>query len=70
LHQATAGWLTQQRTITLMKPGAMRNACRFHEEVYAAIAAHDADGVDARMKAHLLSVERNYWRAVARHAGA
>jgi len=65
LHQATVGWLTQQRTITLMRPGALRGAYRFHEEIYQAIAAHDADLAESRMKAHLLSVERMYWRSVA-----
>jgi GntR family transcriptional repressor for pyruvate dehydrogenase complex len=63
LHQATVGWLRQQRAMTLMQPGAMRGAHRFHEEIYEAIAAHDADAAEARMKAHLLAVERYYWRA-------
>jgi DNA-binding FadR family transcriptional regulator len=66
LHQATVGWLRQQRTITLAQAGAMRGAYRFHEEVYQAVAAHDADAAEARMKAHLLAVERYYWRAVSR----
>ena len=66
LHQATVGWLIQQRTVSLMQPGAMRSAYRFHEQVYEAIARHDADQAEARMKAHLLSVERYYWRTAVR----
>lgn len=65
LHQATVGWLMHQRTISLMQPGAMRAAYRFHEEVYQAIEEHDADEAEARMRAHLLSVERYYWRTAS-----
>jgi len=65
LHQATVGWLAQQRTVSLMQPGAMRAAYRFHESVYEAIEAHDPDAAEARMEAHLKSVERYYWRTAA-----
>ena len=66
LHQATVGWLIGQRTLSLMQPGAMRAAYRFHEQICQAIAAHDPDQAEARMKAHLLSVERYYWRTARR----
>jgi len=66
LHQATVGWLQQQRTATLLQPGALRAAYRFHAAVYEAIAAHDPDAAEARMKAHLLAVERLYWRSAAK----
>lgn len=62
LHQATVGWLMQQRTISLMQPGAMRAACAFHQRVFDAIAAHDPDAAESEMSAHLESVERYYWR--------
>lgn len=62
LHQATVGWLMQQRTISLMQPGAMRSACVFHQRVFDAIAAHDPDAAELEMRAHLESVERYYWR--------
>jgi GntR family transcriptional repressor for pyruvate dehydrogenase complex len=62
LHQATVGWLTQQRTISLMQPGALRSAYAFHERVFAAIAARDADRAEAEMHEHLLAVERYYWK--------
>jgi DNA-binding FadR family transcriptional regulator len=65
LHQATVGWLMQQRTLSLMQSGAMRAAYRYHESIYEAIAAHDADAAESRMKAHLKSVEQYYWRTEA-----
>jgi GntR family transcriptional repressor for pyruvate dehydrogenase complex len=69
LHQATVGWLRQQRTATLVQKGAMRGAYRFHEAVYEAIAARDPDDAEARMKAHLAAVERYFWRLASRVAG-
>ena len=66
LHQATVSWLRQQRTATLTLPGAMRGAYRFHESVYEAIASRDPDASEARMNAHLLAVERYYWRSASR----
>lgn len=63
LHQATVGWLMQQRTISLMQPGAMRAACAFHQRVFDAIASHDPDAAEREMRAHLESVERYYWRS-------
>lgn len=62
LHQATVGWLMQQRTMSLMQPGAMRAAYRFHARVFEAISSKDADAAEAEMRDHLLSVERYYWR--------
>jgi GntR family transcriptional repressor for pyruvate dehydrogenase complex len=64
LHQATVGWLTQQRTVSLMQPGAMRAARAFHQRIFDAIAAHDPDAAEREMCAHLESVERYYWRTV------
>jgi GntR family transcriptional repressor for pyruvate dehydrogenase complex len=69
LHQATVGWLTQQRTITLMQPGAMRAAYNYHRRVFEAIAARDADAAESAMRAHLVSVERYYWRTQKAPAG-
>lgn len=63
LHQATVGWLTQQRTISLMQPGALRAAWRFHARVYEAIAAHDPDEAERAMREHLQAVERFYWKS-------
>jgi GntR family transcriptional repressor for pyruvate dehydrogenase complex len=65
LHQATVGWLMQQRTVSLMQPGALRAAYRYHERVFTAIAAHDPDGAEAEMEQHLGSVERYYWKTAA-----
>jgi len=69
LHQATVSWLRQQRTATLTLPGALRGAYKFHESIYEAIAARDPDAAEARMKAHLLAVERYYWRSSGSSAG-
>ena len=52
-------------TVSLMQPGAMRAAYRAHEMVYQAIAEHDADAAEARMRAHLRAVERYYWRTAS-----
>ena len=62
LHQATVGWLTQQRTISLMQPGALRSAFRFHQRVFDAITAHDPDAAERAMHEHLTTVELYYWR--------
>ena len=70
LHQATVGWLTQQRTISLMQPGALRAAWRFHARVYEAVAAHNPDEAERAMREHLLAVERYYWRSARSATGA
>jgi GntR family transcriptional regulator, sialic acid-inducible nan operon repressor len=65
LHQATVGWLMQQRTISMMQAGAMQAAFRHHRKVFEAIEAHDADAAEQAMGSHLQSVERYYWKTVA-----
>ena len=70
LHQATVGWLTQQRTISLRQPGALRAAYRYHARVFDAIAARDPDAAEAAMESHLGSVERYYWKTTARSGQA
>ena len=69
LHQATVGWLTQQRTISLMQPGALRSAFAFHQRVFDAIAAHDPDAAERAMQEHLAAVERYYWRTAGHQSG-
>ena len=61
LHQATVGWLTQQRTLSLMQPGALRAAYAFHQRIFEAIAARDPGAAERHMRNHLLGVERYYW---------
>jgi DNA-binding FadR family transcriptional regulator len=65
LHQATLGWLTQQRTVSLMQPGALRAAYAFHERIFEAIAAHDVQAAEDAMEAHLSAVEQYYWKTAA-----
>jgi GntR family transcriptional repressor for pyruvate dehydrogenase complex len=63
IHQATIGWLTEQRAITLRAPGAETHAARAHRRIFQAVAAHDADAAEAQMRAHLSEVARLYWRS-------
>jgi DNA-binding FadR family transcriptional regulator len=37
----------------------------WHEKIYEAIAAHDAEAADAAMAAHLTMVSDAYWKAIA-----
>lgn len=63
IHQALSGWLTDQRAVSLNGRGAERKALAFHERVYAALLARDADAAEAAMHEHLAVVEANYWRS-------
>jgi len=63
LHQATVGWLSQQRAISLRQPGALKAAYRYHVRIFEAIADRDVDAAESAMRSHLLSVERYFWRA-------
>ena len=63
LHQATIGWLLQQRNVSLQQPGALPAAHRFHKRIFDAIATRDPDRAEKQMERHLQSVERFYWRS-------
>jgi GntR family transcriptional regulator, sialic acid-inducible nan operon repressor len=69
VHQALTGWLTEQRGVSLTARGAEEPAFGFHQRIFAAIAAHDADVAEAEMHAHLDAVAKFYWRQakVSRH---
>jgi len=70
LHSAIAGWLVEQRHVTLAYPGQNKLAFRAHKAIYEAIAARDADRAERVIKAHLNQVSSAYWRAVAENGGA
>ena len=63
LHEATIGWLTEQRNITLKAPHAEAHAARSHRLIYQAVADRDPDAAEARMRAHLEEVAKLYWQA-------
>lgn len=63
IHQAMIGWLTEQRSATLRRPGAEAHAVRAHRSIFEAVAAHDAAAAEAEMRAHLGEVALLYWQA-------
>lgn len=62
VHRALAGWLGEQRSVSLAAAGAEASAFGFHARIFAAIAAHDADAAEAEMHAHLDAVAALYWQ--------
>lgn len=66
IHQVMFAWLTEQRRITLVAPRQQDLALRAHQQIYAAIAAHDPDRAERMMRDHLLQVTKIYWK----HRGA
>ena len=67
LNAALSEWLTSQRTVPIKASirGAVRRAYEGHEQVFAAIAAHDAEGADLAMSGHLQTVSDYYWKAMS-----
>lgn len=65
LNTALADWLLSQRTIGARAPirGVVRRAYRNHEEIYEAIAAHDAEAAERAMARHMKAVIDAYWKA-------
>jgi GntR family transcriptional regulator, sialic acid-inducible nan operon repressor len=62
LHAAMASWLLEQRETSIRAKGADRAAYRAHARIFAAVVAHDVDGAEAAMRAHLSQVEKFYWQ--------
>lgn len=67
LNTALSDWLMAQRTVGIQAPvrGVARRAYEGHEQIYEAIAAHDAEAADRAMADHLKMVSEAYWKAVA-----
>lgn len=66
LHMAIAEWLAMQRHISLRAPGAEADAYRCHEEIFAAIAAHQPEQAWQAMDRHLRAIIRYFARGRAR----
>jgi DNA-binding FadR family transcriptional regulator len=63
MHIALAEWLTEQRSATLKRRGAARNALESHREIFRTVQQHDAEAAEAAMRSHLSDVQALYWRA-------
>jgi DNA-binding FadR family transcriptional regulator len=61
VHRALAGWLTDQRRVSLAEDDAERSAYEFHQRIFAAIEAHDPNAAEREMHAHLDAVANFYW---------
>ena len=61
INEAMETWLTEQRMISLLMPGAARMAYEFHERIYTAVVSRDPDGAETAMRDHLASVAQCYW---------
>lgn len=70
LNGALSEWLMAQRTVPIRASirGAVRRAYEGHEEIYEAVAAHDAEAADQAMANHLKTVSEYYWKAMAAKA--
>lgn len=60
LYQNMGKWLLDQHLKTLAVKGQAKRAYAAHEEIYAAISAHDPDAAETAMTAHLTQVETIY----------
>lgn len=56
-------WLTKQRTVSLMMPGASHVAFHYHQQIYRAVAERMPDRAEQVMRDHLLSVAELYWKS-------
>lgn len=63
LQAALSLWLAEQRFVSLKVPQAEQSAYEAHEQIYLAVAAHDADLAEAVMTRHLETVGEFYWRS-------
>jgi GntR family transcriptional regulator, sialic acid-inducible nan operon repressor len=62
IHEGLVEWLTEQRRITSMVPGANEAAHRAHKKVYEAIARRNPDAAEKAMRSHLAEVSSLYWK--------
>lgn len=61
LHEALVAWLTEQRAISGLAPGAAEDAYAAHARIYRAVAAHDPIAAETAMHEHLQAVSARYW---------
>ena len=64
LHQASALWLEEQRSVSLKTSGASASALEFHKRILNAIKQEDPDAAEAAMQEHLTAVAGFYWAEV------
>jgi DNA-binding FadR family transcriptional regulator len=68
LNTALSDWLMEQRSLGIRFRGARKSAYEGHEEIYEAIAAHDAEAADKAMLDHLKTSSEFYQKAMAAQA--
>jgi GntR family transcriptional regulator, sialic acid-inducible nan operon repressor len=69
VHDALAGWLTNQRTLALRHPDAQKIAVAGHKKVFDAVNRGRAEAAGRAMETHLKSIAKLI-AVVARHADA
>ena len=57
LHDAMSSWLTQQRVITLQRPGLDKDVFAAHQRIFDGIASGDPDAAEQAMQAHMEQIE-------------
>lgn len=62
-------WLTKQRTVSLMMPGASHIAFHYHQQIYRAVAERMPDRAEQAVRDHLLSVAELYWKSRGKQSG-
>ena len=64
ITEAMAGWLHQQRAVTLREPGQDAVAHAAHRAIFDAVIARDLDGAEREMRAHLNQLAGAYWSCI------
>jgi DNA-binding FadR family transcriptional regulator len=62
LMEAVVAWLTEQRQVSGLAPGAAEAAYAAHKRIFEAIASRDPDVAGRAMQDHLAAVTRLYWQ--------
>jgi DNA-binding FadR family transcriptional regulator len=67
LNVALSEWLMEQRIVVIRAPirGVVSRVYQGHEEIFEAIASHDAEAADRAMGDHLRTTAGYYWKAIA-----
>ena len=63
LHEAIVGWLEDQRSVSLQRPGTDVLALAWHREIRDAIKAGDPAAAGQAMRRHLGEIADRYWAA-------
>lgn len=65
LHRAVYSWLKDQRSTSAQEPGAREAAYAWHEKIFSAIKAGDADAAEKAMLDHIDQAQTAYWNVVS-----